>query len=128
MLTIKLAEDGNAVSVSIDNLPAKADLADKPDDGLDPSEKPDPIDDDFTQPEQPASDDRFAPDDAFDPDDKPVSDDRFAPQDRTAADGQFTAAGQPMANGGAQVNAPRGNGFGGIMMGFGMMAQDDTQL
>ena len=40
MLTIKLAEDGNAVSVSIDNLPAKADLADKPDDGLDPSEKP----------------------------------------------------------------------------------------
>ena len=83
MLTIKLDEDGNAVSVSIDNLPAKADLADKPDDGLDPSEKPDPIDDDFTQPEQPASDDRFAPDDAFDPDDKPVSDDRFAPQDRT---------------------------------------------
>lgn len=113
MLTIKLDEDGNAVSVSIDNLPAKADLADKPDDGLDPSEKPDPIDDDFTQPEQPASDDRFAPDDAFDPDDKPVSDDRFAPQDRPAADGQFTAAGQPMANGDAQVNAPRSNGFGG---------------
>lgn len=52
MLTVELDEDGNAVSVTINNLPAPKDdaIPDEkpiPDDGLDPSEKPDPVDGDF---------------------------------------------------------------------------------
>ena len=109
MLTVELDEDGNVVSVTIDNLPAMdgefdPDKKPAPDDGLDPSEKPDPIDGDF------APEDKPLPDEDFDPTQKPAFDDNtFAPDDQPAAGGQFTPVGQP------GQDAPRG-GFNGAMM------------
>ena len=109
MLTVELDEDGNVVSVTIDNLPAMdgefdPDKKPAPDDGLDPSEKPDPIDGDF------APEDKPLPDEDFDPTQKPAFDDNtFAPDDQPAAGGQFTPVGQP------GQDAPRG-GFNGGMM------------
>lgn len=106
MLTVELDEDGNVVSVTIDNLPAMdgefdPDKKPAPDDGLDPSEKPDPIDGDF------APEDKPLPDEDFDPTQKPAFDDNtFAPDDQPAAGGQFTPVGQP------GQDAPRG-GFNG---------------
>ena len=105
MLTVELDEDGNAVSVTIDNLPAPEDeaISDEkpiPDDGLDPSEKPDPVDGDFAPEEKPL------PDEEFDPADKPAFDEDFVPVDQPAAGGQFNPMGQP----GREL--PRG-GFGG---------------
>lgn len=107
MLT--LDEDDNVVSVTIDNLPAMdgefaPDKKPAPDDGLDPSEKPDPIDGDFAPTDKPLSDEDF------DPAQKPALDDNtFAPGDQPAAGGQFTPVGQP------GQDAPRG-GFNGGMM------------
>lgn len=109
MLTVELDEDGNVVSVTIDNLPAMdgefdPDKKPAPDDGLDPSEKPDPIDGDF------APEDKPLPDEDFDPTQKPAFDDNtFTPDDQPAAGGQFTPVGQP------GQDAPRG-GFNGAMM------------
>lgn len=106
MLTVELDEDGNVVSVTIDNLPAMdgefdPDKKPAPDDGLDPSEKPDPIDGDF------APEDKPLPDEDFDPTQKPAFDDNtFAPDDQPAAGGQFTPVGQP------GQDVPRG-GFNG---------------
>ncbi len=114
MLTVELDEDGNAVSVTIDNLPAPKDdaIPDEkpiPDDGLDPSEKPDPVDGDFAPEEKPL------PDEAFDPADKPAFDEGFVPDEQPAAGGQFTPMGQP----GHKV--PRGGFVGGLMQpDFGM--------
>lgn len=105
MLTVELDEDGNAVSVTIDNLPAPKDdaIPDEkpiPDDGLDPSEKPDPVDGDFAPEEKPL------PDEEFDPADKPAFDEDFVPDEQPAAGGQLNPMGQP----GHEL--PRG-GFGG---------------
>ena len=108
MLTVELDEDGNVVSVTIDNLPAmdgefEPDKKPVPDDGLAPSEKPDPIDGDF------APEDKPLPDEDFDPAQKPAFDDTFVPDDQPVAGGQFIPVGQP------GQDAPRG-GFNGGMM------------
>ena len=108
MLTVELDEDGNVVSVTIDNLPAmdgefEPDKKPVPDDGLAPSEKPDPIDGDF------APEDKPLPDEDFDPAQKPAFDDTFVPDDQPVAGGQFAPVGQP------GQDAPRG-GFNGGMM------------
>lgn len=108
MLTVKLDKDGNAVSVTIDNLLASKDdaIPDEkpiPDDGLDPCEKPNPIDGDFAPEEKPL------PDEEIDPADKPAFDEDFVPDDQPAAGGQFNPVGQP----GREV--PRGGFVGGLM-------------
>lgn len=108
MLTVELDEDGNAVSVTIDNLPAPKDdaIPDEkpiPDDGLDPSEKPDPVDGDFAREEKPL------PDEEFDPADKPAFDEDFVPAEQPAAGGQLNPMGQP----GHEV--PRGGFVGGML-------------
>ena len=108
MLTVELDEDGNAVSVTIDNLPAPKDdaIPDEkpiPDDGLDPSEKPDPVDGDF------APEEKHLPDEEFEPADKPAFDEDFVPDEQPAAGGQFNPMGQP----GHEL--PRGGFVGGML-------------
>lgn len=108
MLTVELDKDGNAVFVTIDDLPAPKDdaIPDEkpiPDDGLDPSEKPDPVDGDFAPEEKPL------PDEEFDPADKPAFDEDFVPDEQPAAEGQFNPMGQP----GREV--PHGGFVGGMM-------------
>ena len=108
MLTVELDEDGNAVSVTINNLPAPKDdaIPDEkpiPDDGLDPSEKPDPVDGDFAPEEKPL------PDEEFDPADKPAFDEGFVPDEQPAAGGQFNPVDQPGRE------APRGGFVGGML-------------
>ncbi len=118
MLTVELDEDGNAVSVTIDNLPAMdgefdPDKKPVPDDGLAPSEKPDPIDGDF------APEDKPLPDEDLNPAQKPTFDDTFVPDDQPAAGGQFAPAGQP------GQDAPRGGFNGGMMQPNSGMMQPD---
>ena len=108
MLTVELDEDGNAVSVAIDNLPAPKDdaIPDEkpiPDDGLDPSEKPDPVGGDFAPEEKPL------PDEEFDPADKPAFDEGFVSDEQPAAGGQFNPVGQP------RYEVPRGGFVGGMI-------------
>lgn len=115
MLTVELDEDGNAVSVTIDDLPAPKDdaIPDEkpiPDDGLDPSEKPDPVDGDFAPEEKPL------PDEAFDPADKPAFDEDLVPDDQGVPSGEPVPGIQGVANVRPAENAPRDDRFGGRMM------------
>lgn len=108
MLTVELDEDGSAVSVTIDNLPAPKDDAvpdEKPipDDGLAPSEKPDPVNGDVAPEEKPL------PDEEFDPADKPAFDEGFIPDDQPLEDGKQVPVGQPSRE------VPRGGFVGGML-------------